>query len=294
MILVFGKYGQLSRSLQEVDSSTSSMQFLSRAEVNFLDPQKVKDFLQGQKPTLIINASAYTDVDKAESEREEADLINHRSVRQIASYCADYKVPLIHFSTDFVFDGSGHAPWSESSPTHPINYYGISKLAGEQAICEINPPHIILRTSWVYSDSGDNFILRLLEWARTKEILKIVDDQVGSPTWSYDLAVATMALVKKEKFRQLPELNGIYHLAGKGDVSRFELAREVVRIAKDLGVPLLVKDIQAVSSSEFKTPALRPKNSRLSQDKIEQTFGLELPFWKDSLQKCIQRIYADR
>jgi dTDP-4-dehydrorhamnose reductase len=294
MILVFGKYGQLSRSLQEVDSSTGSMHFLSRAEVNFLEPHKVKDFLQRQKPTLIINASAYTDVDKAESEREEADLINHQSVRQIATYCAKHNVPLIHFSTDFVFDGSRKTPWSENSLTHPINYYGSSKLAGEKAICEINPPHIILRTSWVYSDTGDNFVLRLLEWARTKEILKIVDDQVGHPTWSYDLAVATQTFVNAGKCSQLPELNGIYHLAGKGAVSRFELAQEVVQIARDFGAPLLVKDIQAVSSSEFKTPALRPKNSRLSQEKIKQAFNLELPFWKDSLRKCIQRIYADK
>lgn len=260
MILVFGKNGQVSTALREILPDAT---FLSSQEANFLNPQGILEALNQLKPSVVINASAYTAVDKAEQDKETALTINATTPGTIAKWCAEHNATLIHYSTDYVFNGEGERPWLETDPTSPVNWYGETKLRGEKAIQESGCKAYIFRISWVYSPWGSNFPKTILRLAHEREELKIVNDQWGAPTDARDVAKLTAHLAGNlDKNAECPA-PGIYHLRFEDFQTWYQFAQRIVSDARTAGVPLKVTQISPVTSEEFPTPAKRPKNSRL-------------------------------
>lgn len=258
-ILVFGKNGQVASALQE---RLPTATFLSSSEANFLQPQDVLKKLNEIKPQIIINASAYTLVDKAEDEKDACLVINAKTPGLIAQWCAQNKASLIHYSTDYVFSGEGTKPWVETDSTEPVNYYGKSKLEGEKAILAQNAESYILRISWVHSPWGTNFPKTILRLAKEREELKIVNDQWGAPTDARDVAQVTVNLTEQIQKKSAPK-PGIYHLKFSDYITWYEFAKQTVEKAKAAGEDIKVKNILPITSEEFPTKAKRPKNSRL-------------------------------
>ena len=287
MILVFGKYGQVARSLQNFFNDSEAT-FLSTDEADFSNPPSLSAVLDKYNPQIVINTSAYTAVDKAESEKERALLVNCESPKKIARWCRQHDAILIHYSTDYVYPGTGQQAWLETDGTGPLNWYGETKLKGEQAIQESSCRYFILRTSWIYSSLGNNFVKTMLKLGAEREELKVVSDQFGAPTYAEDLARATKKMVQALQMSSHP--SGVYHIAGAGVTNWHEFAVMVFNEARSLGVPLKVKEVKAILTAEYPTPAKRPLNSRLNQDKLKKEFGIELPNWKISLKSCLRRI----
>lgn len=260
MILVFGKNGQVASALSYLLPEAI---FLGSHEANFLHPQNVLDQLNSKKPKIIINASAYTAVDKAESEKEHALQINSTTPGLIAKWCKENDACLVHYSTDYVFRGDGDQPWTEDSPTDPINWYGKTKLLGEQEILASECKAYIFRISWVYSPWGNNFPKTILKLAQEREHLNIVNDQWGAPTDARSVAKSTAKLVLNLEQGNEPTAPGIYHLRYEEYQTWYEFALKTIENARKDGAQLAVKTISPVSSAEFPTPAARPKNSRL-------------------------------
>ena len=287
-ILLFGSTGQLGRELQTLLSSTNETHALSSSQLDLQDLQKLKKIIVEIKPQLIVNASAYTAVDRAEQESELALRINAEAPAVMAESAKQINAAFIHYSTDYVFDGKKNTPYTENDLINPLNVYGKSKLKGEQAISQVGGAFVILRTSWVYSLQGDNFVTKILSWARQKKSMQIVTDQIGNPTWARALAQVTTALIEQSK----PDIekyfllkSGIYHLGGRGSVSRFDFAQAILRLdttgehgAKKL-IPALTPD--------FFTPAVRPLATALDCSKFENVFGLQLPNWEESLNDAM-------
>ncbi|MFZ9596420.1 MAG: dTDP-4-dehydrorhamnose reductase [Bdellovibrionia bacterium] len=285
-ILVLGVQGQLGRALREVLKGTLTV-FASRAEVDLVDPCAVERFLQAERPNVLINAAAYTAVDQAESDREAAHLVNALSPGVMAEWCVRNQAQFVHFSTDYVFSGDGITPWRESDPTSPLNVYGQTKAQGEVLIEHAGGQYLIFRTSWVYDLSGKNFLRTIIRLAKERESLQVVDDQIGAPTYAMDLAQGAWdALCLAQGRNSFP--SGIYHLCNQGETSWYGFAQAIFSELADSGVVLQVKQVNPVVSSLYPTLAKRPKNSRLSQAKVFQTFGLTLPHWKVSLQNAIR------
>lgn len=259
MILVFGKNGQVATALQQILPQAS---YLGSQDANFLNPDGVIDQLQRLKPKIVINASAYTQVDKAESEKESALTINAKTPGRIAQWCKNNNALLIHYSTDYVFDGSGEKPWLETDSPRPVNYYGLSKWEGEKAIQSSGCDHYIFRVSWVYSPWGQNFKKTILRLAQEREQLKIVADQWGSPTRAEDIALQTLNVIKELDGKD-PLKFGVYHWKFSEYTNWYQFAISIVEEAKKAGLRLKVKEIVPISTEEFPTPAKRPKNSRL-------------------------------
>jgi dTDP-4-dehydrorhamnose reductase len=291
MILIFGKSGQLAQSFkaQTPDELDGRAVFVSSHEANFEQPQLLAGFLDHCGPEVVVICSAYTQVDKAEEERDLAEKINVQAPREIARWCGKNDVPLIHFSTDYVFNGSGDKPWLESDPTDPLNWYGETKLLGEQAIQATGCAHLIFRTSWVFSEYGKNFVKTMLRLGKDKEKIRIVSDQVGGPTYAPDLAgfvwTVIARILKGEKFP-----SGVYHVCGQGFASWADFAEGIFAEAKALRFSLELQAVERISTTEFPTPAQRPLNSRLDQTRLRQVFGFEMPFWRESLKLCLKRI----
>jgi dTDP-4-dehydrorhamnose reductase len=233
----------------------------------------------------LINATAYTQVDLAETETLKNDRVNHTALGELGMWAAKNGVPVIHFSTDYVFPGTGTRPWSETDPTGPENAYGRAKLAGENALLASGASATIFRTSWVYDAEGKNFFRTILRLASERPELKIVSDQIGAPTYAPHLAEI---LIKA--FTAVPSPPpGIYHLAGQGETSWHAFATRIVERAKQLGLPIQCQSVLPIPSSAFPTPAKRPQNSRLNQEKFSKTFaGLQMPPWSESLDTCFQ------
>lgn len=297
-ILVTGKNGQLghefsrlSKSLPVDSAHRFSWTFLDREILNLEAISEIKKKLNLYKPDIIINCAAYTKVDLAETNLELCYRVNCDAVTEIASWCASQGACLIHFSTDYVYPGTGELPWLETSGTGPLNTYGKSKLAGEISIQKQKCRYYIFRTSWVYSSHGSNFMKTMLRLGRERETIKVVDDQVGAPTAASDLAALVFQVISHERFN---DLSGVYNLAGQGFVSWFGFAREIFRVSKSLGNvtsgELKVKEVLPIPSSEFATPAQRPKNSRLSQEKIKDHFQLVMPPWQSSLDEILKEL----
>jgi dTDP-4-dehydrorhamnose reductase len=260
MILVFGKNGQVATALREVLPEAT---YLDSKEADFLMPEQVLEILNKLSPQIIINASAYTAVDKAEDEREAALQINATTPGVIAKWCQLNDAVLIHYSTDYVFKGDGERPWLEDDPTSPVNWYGETKLQGEKAILDSQCKAYIFRISWVYSPWGTNFPKTILRLAKEREQLSIVNDQWGAPTDARDVAKVTASLVKKLEAKETVPAPGLYHLRFEEFQTWFQFACRIVENAKKSGEQLKVKDIRPVSSAEFPTKAKRPANSRL-------------------------------
>ena len=290
-ILLFGKNGQvgweLQRSLAPLGRVTA-VDFDSTDYCgDFSNPAGVADTVRLLKPDVIVNAAAHTAVDKAESEREFAELLNATSVAAIAKEAEALGAWLVHYSTDYVFDGSGEHPWVESDETAPLNVYGETKLAGEQgaALCA---RHLIFRTSWVYAARGANFAKTMLRFGKERSEMSIIDDQFGAPTGAELLADCTAHAIRTAQAK--PEVAGLYHLIASGTTTWFDYAQLVFAKARAAGVELAVTHVNAVPTSAFPTPAKRPHNSRLDTTKFQRTFNLRLPDWTVGVERMLTEI----
>ena len=258
----------------------------SRAEMDLANPTSVREFIRKAKPHWIVNAGAYTAVDKAESEPDLAYAINAESVSIMGTEAKASGASVIHFSTDYVFNGQGITPWVESDPTGPLGVYGASKLAGEQALLSSGAPALIFRTSWVYGATGKNFLRTILRLAREREELRIVNDQHGAPTWSRDLARLAAHVIACSG-NQGSEATGIYHAAGYGETTWAGFAAEAVRQVQQREPQGKFATIVGIPSSEYPTPAARPTNSRLNCGKLADTFNWKMMDWRDALTEVI-------
>lgn len=261
MILVFGKNGQVAQALQ-ADLKGTEAEFLSSEQANFMDSASIVKILQDKKPTLVINASAYTLVDKAETDREAAHQINAVTVGEIAQWCSKSKVPFIHFSTDYVFDGGGTDAITETQKTNPVNYYGQTKLDGEKLVEKAGGQYYIFRVSWVYAPWGKNFPKTILRLASEREEISIVNDQFGSPTDAREISAFVKMIIDPTSKKVMLD-PGIYHLSFKPFMTWYDLANLTIQEAKNSGTELKVKKVNAITADKFPTPAKRPFNSRL-------------------------------
>ena len=293
-ILLFGKGGQVGWELQR---SLAFMGELVALDVNdqelcgdFTHPDSIIQTIHSVSPDVIVNAAAYTAVDKAESESELAGTINTQAPEILAQESRKLGAWLIHYSTDYVFDGNGVKPWKETDPTIPLNVYGSTKLEGEKAVIDSGCKHLIFRTSWVYSARGENFIKTMIRLAQNRDHLSVIDDQIGAPTGAELLADVT-AHSMNIALRQ-PQVSGLYHLAAKGETSWYGYASFVLDKVRQSGIKLKVQSesIQPVSTDVFSQTARRPGNSRLNTKKIERTFDLTLPLWQTGVARMLTEI----
>jgi dTDP-4-dehydrorhamnose reductase len=286
-LLLLGNNGQLGWELQRTLQPLGVVCSLDYPEINMANLNTIPPALQECHPDVIVNATAYTAVDKAESEPDLAEMINATGPGLLAEEARKLNAVLVHYSTDYVFDGTKGAPYDESDLPHPVNAYGKSKFLGEQAVRSVDGSHLIIRTAWLYSLRRESFISKVLGWARNNEILRVVDDQVSNPTWARMLAEVTAhVLARGTGF--LRERTGIYHLAGSGHASRFAWAREILRL-DPARQEQKVKQLLPAQSSEFPSSAQRPLFTALDCRKFEQTFNLFLPVWSTALELALKQ-----
>ncbi len=289
-ILLFGKDGQLGRELHRYLLPLAEIVAVDKVDVDFTDIQSLINFLQSVEPTIIVNAAAYTQVDRAESEPELTHQINAVAPGRIAEQAARLGAVLIHYSTDYVFDGTKGAPYHEDDVPNPLSVYGQSKLEGERLILSQCETSFVLRTSWLYGDQETSFPWKVLDWAHTQETVRVVDDQIGSPTWSCSLAESTIDIIEQirsESHDWSKEHSGVYHAAGRGSVSRFDWAKSVINLDPDR-LNQTMKALVPAKSHDFPTLAKRPKFSALDCSKVEQTFGMVMLGWEDALKVAME------
>lgn len=277
MILVFGKSGQLAQDLQR----GADVLALGRSEADLMVPGTAQAAITRHGPSAVINAAAYTAVDKAEEDAAAADQINASAPGEMARACADLGIPFLHVSTDYVFDGSGQAPWREDDPVAPLGVYGRSKLAGEEAVRAAGGNHVILRTSWVFSSHGANFVKTMLRLSETRDALGVVSDQIGGPTPAADIAATLLEIAQQ---MQAGASGGTYHYGGQPAVSWADFARAIFAQA---GRNVTVTDIP---SRDYPTPAQRPLNSRLDCAKLTADFGIKPPEWEAGLASVLKEL----
>jgi dTDP-4-dehydrorhamnose reductase len=293
-ILLFGKNGQVGWELQRSLAPLGELIALDRNSTDYCgDFENIDGIVEAVRtvvPDVIVNAVAYTAVDKAESDRERAELVNTRAVAALAKAAKQLNAWLVHYSTDYVFDGSGHQPWLETDAPAPLNVYGMTKLAGEQAIIAADCQHLIFRTSWVYAARGANFAKTMLRLASERDRLTVINDQIGVPTGAELLADVTAHAIRR--VQQQPELAGLYHLVASGETSWYHYARFVLDFARQAGVDIKVADagIEAIPTSAFPLPAQRPLNSRLNTNKLCASFNLTLPHWQQGVARMLTEI----
>jgi dTDP-4-dehydrorhamnose reductase len=287
-LLVIGAQGQLARSLLEANKTEGvRVDAVGRGDINILDQGSIDRVIDRHEPHFVVNTAAYTATDKAESEPTQAYAINEKGAAFVAEACGRRNVPLIHISTDYVFDGR-NAPYREQNRPTPLNTYGFSKLEGERRVAAACPQHLILRTAWLHSPYGDNFIKAVLRTASRSEVA-VVYDQIGSPTYAPHLAEAIIAIIIR--ILETPSKSrfwGTYHLAGSGEATRYELAQEALCCAESLGGP--VAQLRPITTAEYQSSARRPADSRLDCSKCAQTFGVYLPHWAKGVEECVTRI----
>jgi dTDP-4-dehydrorhamnose reductase len=288
-ILVTGGSGQLAVALEA--AAQVKLRRVGRPAFDFDRPASIAASIAATKPSLVVNAAAYTAVDAAENDEAAAYRANRDGPAELARLCAQAGIPLLHVSTDYVFDGGKGAPYVETDPVSPLGVYGASKLAGEQAVLALCPQAIILRTSWVYSPTGKNFVRTMLTLARTRDRLSVVADQTGCPTAAGDLADAILAIadrVLQSGWRA--QFAGLYHAAGSGWTTWHGLATAVFAAAAKHGRP--VPTVLPISTAEWPTPVRRPADSRLDCSRLAETFGVRLPDWQDSVPPTVEAILA--
>ncbi|WP_215846274.1 dTDP-4-dehydrorhamnose reductase [Candidatus Pantoea bituminis] len=292
-ILLFGKNGQVGWELQRALAPLGNLIALDRHSADycgdFENPQGIAETVRKLKPTVIVNATAYTAVDKAESDKEKAQLVNATAVEFLAKAAEECGALLVHYSTDYVFNGSGDKPWNEDDATEPMNVYGETKRQGEQAIARNMSKYLIFRTSWVYAARGNNFAKTMIRLAKDRETLSVINDQFGAPTGADLLADSTAHAIRVALVK--PEVSGLYHLIASGTTTWFEYAGMVIAQARAKGVELQVQTINPVETAAFPTPAKRPNNSRLNTTKFRETFGLVLPEWEVGVTRLIDELY---
>lgn len=293
-ILLLGKDGQVGFELQRSLSLIGNLKSCNRLEVNLLDIESITSVISKFQPDIIVNAAAYTAVDKAEEDFITAYKINSDAVSLIAHEAKKNNSWLIHYSTDYVYDGKKSDPYLETDKTSPLNKYGLTKLDGEEAVRSSGCKHMIFRTSWVYSLTGKNFIKTILSLAREKDELSIVSDQIGAPTSAELIADVTMLCLRDiiSDVDNSDKFSGLYHLSALGEVSWYEIAKFILEEISVNGIKtqLLLDKLLPINSNQFKSAAVRPKNSRLNTDKLKNTFNIYLPNWKYSVKRLINEI----
>jgi dTDP-4-dehydrorhamnose reductase len=289
-VLVIGSQGQISRSLIEVlqhrgfEVSVAARPGVDLADVNTLAPA-----IQAARPRVIINPAAYTAVDRAEDEPDLAIAVNCVGAAAVASEARKIGAAIIHFSTDYVFDGTKTSPYQETDSTSPLGVYGLSKLAGELAVAAVNPRHVILRTAWVCSTHGSNFLKTMLRLAANGRQLSVVDDQRGAPTFAVDIAEIVASMVARVAESQAADHFGVFHLASAGETSWYGFARAIMAGAAARGGPSAA--ITPISTRDYPTRARRPAYSKLSTDKIKRVYGLAIPDWDEGLMRCLDAMF---
>ncbi|MEF3192071.1 MAG: dTDP-4-dehydrorhamnose reductase [Campylobacterales bacterium] len=281
-VLVTGARGQVGSEIKELASAYPyTFYFCDKDELDITNQQNLEAYVVANGINTIINCAAYTAVDRAEQEPELADQVNHHAVHNLAAIAKKHSIRLIHLSTDYVFDGTNFKPYREEDNTNPLNVYGKSKLDGEKAILALNPQRtIIIRTSWVYSYYGANFVKTMLRLGKERESLGVVFDQVGTPTYAKDLAKTVLEILPKIDNLSVE----IYHYTNEGVLSWYDFAKEIMKMAK------LPCHINPIETHQYPTPAKRPHYSLLNKAKIKATFGIEIPYWKDGLDECLRRL----
>lgn len=291
-IIITGADGQVGRALlAEAHDRGLKTVGLSRADLDLTETESIALKMDRHKPAAIINAAAYTKVDQAEEEEAKATLINGQAPGVMAAYCRKKTIPLVHYSTDYVFNGEGgDRPWVESDEPAPINAYGRSKLKGEDQIQKYGEQYLIFRTSWVYDAIGKNFVRTMLRLGREHQTLKVVDDQWGAPSYAPHIAAATLdALQNAQQALTFP--SGIYHLCGGGETNWQQFAKTIFSLAYANKMDgLKVQEVMGIPASEYPTPAQRPQNSRLDCNKAKQVLGVEMPHWEKGLEECLSVI----
>jgi len=278
-VVIFGASGQLGNCIKSITGADSeTFYFPGEAEANILDVEALDKIFAAQKPAYAINCAAYTAVDKAEDDSELSEKVNVTGVKNLADQCAKYGTVLIHVSTDFVFKGDVARPLTESDPTHPISVYGQTKLDGEKAAAQIEK-HFIIRTGWLYSEHGNNFVKTMLKLGADRDELRIIADQVGTPTYAIDLAGFILHIIEQQSAAY-----GIYHYSNEGVTSWFDFARAVFDISGTQ-----VKAIP-IRTDQYPTRATRPSYSVMDKSKAKEIFGIEIPYWRDSLITCIKKL----
>lgn len=288
IILITGANGQLGSEC--LDAATREPQWniigLGREELDLENLDSIEEVMDDYKPDIIINCAAYTSVDKSESEKEKAERINGDAPKFIAKWCDDNDALLIHISTDYVFDGNNNVPYLETDETNPVNFYGYTKLKGETKVLHEDKHAVILRTSWVYSEYGHNFVKTMLRLANERGLVSVVNDQFGSPTYAHDLAEGIFNVIRKYIANEYDKeaVKGIYHFTNQGMVSWFEFAQKIFDLSKTECAVLPIPTI------DFPTPATRPKYSVLNTQKYSKAFGWEIPNWEDGLRRCLRNM----
>lgn len=278
-ILITGSNGQLGSSIKELSSNYDfNFFFTDKRNLDITNEEEIKNFVYTNSIDTIINCAAYTAVDKAEEDKENADKVNRKAVKKLAKISKENSIKLIHISTDYVFDGKGYKPYLEEFQARPQSVYGQTKLDGEIEMLHINPHNsIIIRTSWIYSSYGKNFVKTMLNLGKQKKVLGVIYDQVGTPTYARDLALTILEILPKINNKKVE----IYHYSNEGVLSWYDFAKEIMKMAK------LKCDINPIETYQYPTPAARPYYSVLNKIKIKTKFDIEIPYWKDSLDKCL-------
>lgn len=291
-IAVTGRHGQVAQALGEhAMGAAVEVCPLARPDFDLTRPDAIAAALAQLKPDAVVNAAAYTAVDAAETEPELAHAINAEGAGAVARAAARLGVPVVQLSSDYVFDGARERPYREDDPTGPLGVYGASKLAGERAVAAAAPDHVILRTSWVYSPFGKNFVRTMLALARSRREVRVVCDQHGSPTSALDIADGILAVVRNLRARpEAADLRGVFHMTSSGDASWADFATEIFALSRAAGGPSA--DVVPIPSSDYPTPARRPANSRLDTGRLAAVHRIRLPHWRQSLKPCIERLLA--
>lgn len=280
-VLVTGANGQLGNEIRVMASEKENYFFTDVAELDITDIKAIDAFMEGHSIKTVINCAAYTNVDRAEDDYATADLLNNKAVKNLAECCKKHEAYLIHVSTDYVFDGNGCVPYIEDNATAPTGVYGVTKLAGEKSVLETGCGYVIIRTAWLYSEYGNNFVKTMRRLTSEKNTLNVVFDQVGTPTYAGDLAAAIYKIVESGAYKRN---DGIYHFSNEGVCSWYDFA---VAICSAFGNKC---ELHPCHSSEFPSKVRRPSFSVLDKTKIKATFGVEVPYWMDSLQKCVANL----
>jgi dTDP-4-dehydrorhamnose reductase len=285
-ILITGANGQLGSEVKMLSSDYNyTFFFTTKEQLDITNENALKEFINKHNIEVIINCAAYTNVDKAENNKREADLINRKAVKKLAKISKEKNIKLIHISTDYVFDGKNHKPYCEASAVNPTSVYGQSKRDGELEIQKINPYNsIIIRTSWVYSSYGSNFVKTILQLAKERDELGIIYDQIGTPTYANDLAKTILDIILLIKNRKVE----IYNYTNEGVLSWYDFAKEIIRVAK------IDCTINPIETFQYPLPAKRPHFSILNKSKIKKEFNIVIPYWKDSLDKCLKKLVGEK
>ena len=286
-ILITGANGQLGWELGQLAAAYPAFEFVlvDRSQLDLSFPETFEKIIQTIAPDCIVNTAAYTAVDKSETEKELSYTVNATAVQALASICKNLAIPFITYSTDYVFDGEANQPYLSSTNMDPVNYYGSTKSAGETLAMEANENTIIIRTSWVFSSHGNNFVKTMMRLMKERQSLNIVADQKGRPTYAKDLAKATMQMIEAMNVGKI--INGVYHFANTGETTWFDFAAKIKAIAG------LTCALNPIETKDFPTPAKRPAYSVLDTSNIEQTLSISIPHWEDALSSCMKEINAN-